>query len=336
MLVRNENSRVTSSFVVAPGNSDSVVHARIQNKAFALAVIANVLWGTSFLASKYTLQVWGPFTASTLRFALALVLMAIGFPAFGVRISFPKNLEQWTAAILVGLSGFGFLYPLQLMGLQTVSTSVSASIMLTSPLIVVLLGRFFLSEHFSIQKILAIFLGITGGLLLLGIKFDFISSHIAKGQVLTLAASLSLAASIIITRKFAKNLAAGTITFWSTLAGFLFLLPFALREPSVIHRTEAFLPGIIALVYLGLVCSALCFLLWNSALSLAPAKQLASSMHIKTPVAVLMGVLLAGERLSFSMLCGAIIVGLGVWLSQIPEGVNLVTLQQRLLKGLLE
>jgi drug/metabolite transporter (DMT)-like permease len=87
---------------------------------FALALMANVIWGTSFLASKYTLKVWGPFTASALRFALALVGMLLLLPAMGFPIQIPRTKKAWTQIFWVGLTGFGVLYPLQLAGLMAI------------------------------------------------------------------------------------------------------------------------------------------------------------------------------------------------------------------------
>lgn len=82
-----------------------------KSQGFLLALAANVLWGTSFLASKHTLAVWGPFTASALRFTLALLVMAVAFPALGFRIRAPKTFEVWAGIALLALTGFGALYP---------------------------------------------------------------------------------------------------------------------------------------------------------------------------------------------------------------------------------
>jgi drug/metabolite transporter (DMT)-like permease len=321
----NENSRVASSIALSSRVVSSEVHApKFKNKAFAFALLANILWGTSFLASKYTLQVWGPLSASALRFGVALIFMVILFPMLEIKINRLRSPRDVLAVFIIGVTGFGILYPLQLTGLQTISSSTSAAIMLTSPLFVILLGRIFLSESFSAKKIVAILLGMVGGTLLLNAKFNFSSGFEGmKGELLTLGASVTLAVSAIVTRKFAKQLSAGTLTFWSMFVGFILMLPFAIREPVKIYAHSDLISGIVALLYLALVCSALCFLLWNAALSLAPAKNIASSMHIKTPAAVLLGVLVAGERLSTLTLTGAIIVGAGVWLSQLSEDSRL-------------
>lgn len=196
---------------------------------FSLAMIANVLWGTSFLASKYTLQSWGPFTASALRFAIAILIMGVALPISGFKLNIPKRRSEFLGIILVGLSGFGLLYPLQLSGLKLISSGLSAAIMLTSPLFVIALSAIFLKEMISFRKISALILGIIGGCVLIfstGSSIFVTGSNFLLGSTLTLAASLSLALSVIATRKASANLDAANLTFWSMLFGLVLIAPF--------------------------------------------------------------------------------------------------------------
>lgn len=286
---------------------------------FVLAMIANILWGTSFLASKNTLEVWGPFTASALRFAVALVVMAVALPLAGFSLRIPKNRPDIIGIVLVGISGFGLLYPLQLSGLSVISSGLSAAIMLTSPLFVIALSALILRESISIRKIFAVSLGLIGGCVLLlsgGVAVIKTGSNVILGSLLTLGASACLAFSVIATRKISGQINSANITFWSMLFGFILLLPFSGYE--LVHR-EPFTPtplSIVSLLYLAIICSAVCFLVWNRAIVRSSPKELATTMHIKTPTAVVLGVLFAGETLSLSMIVGTLIVGLGVWLSQ--------------------
>jgi hypothetical protein len=56
------------------------------SSGFLLAIVANILWGTSFLASKYTLQAWGPFTSVALRFGIATVCLLVILKALKKKI----------------------------------------------------------------------------------------------------------------------------------------------------------------------------------------------------------------------------------------------------------
>lgn len=148
-------------------SADSPILALNLSPGFMLAILANILWGASFLASKYTLQAWGPFTASSLRFGLATIALFIIFRLLNRRIEIPANIKQWGGLVIIATTGLGALYPLQLAGLKYVPSSLSAAIMLTSPLLVLLLGKTILKEKLTFQKWVALALGVIGGSILL-------------------------------------------------------------------------------------------------------------------------------------------------------------------------
>ena len=307
----------SSPFEITSGSLSRTDPAFETRSGFSLALIANVLWGTSFLASKYTLQSWGPVTASTLRFAVALIALAIAFRIAGKKICPPRSWPELTSVALVGFTGFGLLYPLQLGGLTEISSGLSSAIMLTSPLFVISLAAPLLGENFSGKKTAAMILGIVGGYLILegdGLKPDFNASTI--GMLLTLGASLSLAWSAIATRKALSHLDSENLTFWSMLFGLVMLSPFAFHETLRDGLAVPSFNSVLALLYLAIVCSAVCFLVWNKAIARSSPRELATTMHVKTPTAVFLGAGLAGESISMPMLIGVATVAIGVWLSQ--------------------
>jgi drug/metabolite transporter (DMT)-like permease len=300
---------------------------------FALALMANVIWGTSFLASKYTLKVWGPFTASALRFALALVGMLLLLPAMGFPIQIPRTKKAWTQIFWVGLTGFGVLYPLQLAGLMAIPSSLSAAIMLSSPLFVVLLSAGFLQEVLSTQKLIAIAIGIIGGIILVnpanlpGNTWIVGSIPLViKGVFFTLAASLSLAVSVLATRSASKHMDSTSVTFWSMGVGVILLLPFTLLEQPRAHTAEQMTSATLALVFLAVVCSVIAFLMWNRAIKMTNPQNIASTMHFKTPVAVVLGVVVANESITSAVIIGTVLISAAVWLSQYkrkPESTSI-------------
>lgn len=293
------------------------------SSGFMLAIVANILWGTSFLASKYTLQAWGPFTSAALRFGIATVCLLGILKAMNKKIDMPENSKQWIGLIVIATSAFGVLYPMQLAGLKFIPSSLSAAIMLISPLAVLLLSRVVLQERLSKLKYVALTFGVLGGGVLLsstshGVSIDF-NSDLAWGTFLTLASAVSLAISAIATRKYSKDISSASITFWTMAIGFLELsLAAFIFEENVLAtiNTNSNILSWVSLFFLAFVCSAFCFYIWNHALSKASPQEIASSMHIKTPTAVLIGVFIANEELTATVIIGTALVMFGVWLSQ--------------------
>ena len=293
------------------------------SSGFVLAIVANILWGTSFLASKYTLQAWGPFTSAALRFGIATVCLLGILKAMKKKIEMPETLGHWVALIVIATSAFGVLYPMQLAGLKFIPSSLSAAIMLMSPLAVLLLSRVVLKERLSKLKYVALTFGVVGGAVLIsstsnGMKINF-NSDFFWGTLLTLASAISLAISAVATRKYSNEISSSTITFWTMAIGFVELTIFAfIFEEDVLASItrDANTLSIVSLFFLAFVCSAFCFYIWNFALSKASPQEIASSMHIKTPTAVLLGVFIANEELNAPIIIGTALVMFGVWLSQ--------------------
>ena len=293
------------------------------SSGFVLAIVANILWGTSFLASKYTLQAWGPFTSAALRFGIATVCLLGILKAMKKKTEMPETLGHWVALIVIATSAFGVLYPMQLAGLKFIPSSLSAAIMLMSPLAVLLLSRAVLKERLSKLKYVALVFGVVGGAVLIsstsnGMKINF-DSDFFWGSLLTLASAISLAISAVVTRKYSNKISSSTITFWTMAIGFVELTIFAfIFEEDVLASItrDANTLSIVSLFFLAFVCSAFCFYIWNFALSKASPQEIASSMHIKTPTAVLLGVFIANEELNAPIIIGTALVMFGVWLSQ--------------------
>ncbi|HXH76161.1 MAG TPA: DMT family transporter [Bacteriovoracaceae bacterium] len=292
------------------------------SSGFMLAIIANFLWGTTFLASKYTLLAWGPFTSAGLRFGIATICLFVVLKVLGKKIETPQDLKQWFGLLVIGTTAFGLLYPMQLAGLKFIPSSLSAAIMLTSPLAVLFLGRIILRERLSKIKYLALGFGIAGGSILItstsNLSVNF-NTDFVYGSFLTFASALSLAISIIATRKVSKNISSVSLTFWSMAIGFfeLTIAAFIFEENILasINRNSNLLVWL-SMIFLAVVCSSFCFFIWNHALSKASPQEIASSMHIKTPTAVLIGVVIANEELTAPIIIGTALVMYGVWLSQ--------------------
>ena len=139
------------------------------------------------------------------------------------------------------------------------------------------------------------------------------------GALLTFLSSAFLAVSVIASRKVSKDFSSSSLTFWSMTIGFveLTLAAFILEENVLASITsKANLVSWLSLMFLALVCSAFCFFIWNSALSKSSPQEIASSMHIKTPTAVIIGIFIANESFTAQIFVGTSLVMFGVWLSQ--------------------
>jgi drug/metabolite transporter (DMT)-like permease len=120
------------------------------------------------------------------------------------------------------------------------------------------------------------------------------------------------------------------ITVAVTGTGSLLLLPLAGYEVVMANVTGDGLPplpllGWIGIFYLGLVASALAYLLYNASLRHLDASAVGVYTNLIPIVGVLTGVVVLGEPLSARAIIGGLVVMLGVWITSRSERPVTVT-----------
>ena len=130
---------------------------------------------------------------------------------------------------------------------------------------------------------------------LFGTSLSVTDKDFLIGVGLTFGAAISLALSAIFTKTISNKVDAANLTFWSIAGGLLVMIPLAAVESARSGLKAPSSQSILALIYLAAICSALCFFIWNRAIAKSTPKELATTMHVKTPMAVLLGVAIAGE-----------------------------------------
>ncbi len=76
----------------------------------------------------------------------------------------------------------------------------------------------------------------------------------------------------------------------------------------------------VALLFLALVCSVIAYFVYNFALTRVAASRVAVYVYFEPVVAVLLGVTLLGESLSWQTIGGAVAIGLSVVMVNLVKG----------------
>jgi drug/metabolite transporter (DMT)-like permease len=112
---------------------------------------------------------------------------------------------------------------------------------------------------------------------------------------------------------FARNSMIG-VTAFTFFAGTLGALPFGLSGLTQ-ALADAPWPHIAALLWLGIAPSFIGYLAWNAALRRTSASQVSSFIYFSPPIAVLIGWVWLGERLTALTVVGGVITVAGVVLA---------------------
>lgn len=295
------------------------------------AVLSNIIWGSSFLASKIILIGNNPIFITVLRFLIAAFAMFVFglFRKNDFQIGVVKN--RCLEVVLLGLVGYSGLYYFQMTGLKTISSSHSAAVMLLAPIVTLVLTAF-INKTIKTYEVITVLVSFLGAFLVLSQRSCITCTGPEfEGLVMTVFAAICLGVSVLQTknllRVFGEKKEPFTVfnlTFYSILVGVVGLIILSvfggrLNSFYIQSASGTFWSW---LFYLGLVCSVFAFLVWNWAIKYASSTTVAISMYLKTPVAFGLGAVVLSEKLDFSFYFGSILILVSLVFNQFykPKG----------------
>ena len=275
----------------------------------ALYALLCVIWGSTWLVIKVGYGGLGPFNVAALRFFLAGALLAALVPILGAR--WPRGRVEWTLVAVEGVVLFGADYGLIYWAELTLDSGLAAILFATLPLITVGFAHLYIpGDRLTPRKLAGTLLAFVGVAVLFG---DHI--RIDPGQAAPMLAVVASAVCAAIAGVAAKRhggalhpaslnapamfVGAVVLTAASLLAGDGFAIP---RAPATWG----------AIAYLAVAGSVVTFLIYFTLLKTWSLTSL-SFISVFTPaVAVLLGVLLLGERLTLPAIAGSALILAGV------------------------
>jgi len=283
------------------------------------AIFVTFLWSTSFIIIKWGLVEIPPITYAGLRYILAF-LCFFPFVINKKYISEIKQLKttQWKNLILLGIVFYTFTQGTQFLGLSLLP-SVTVSLMLNfTPLVVTIMGIFWLSENPTPLQWIGSALFITG---IIAYFFPIaLSGNQSVGLIIMLIGVMANAGSAIIGRDINKrrDISPLVVTFISMGIGAIILIIIGISMDGV---PVISLKVLFYLIWLAAVNTALAFTLWNLTLRTLTAME---SSIINGTMLIQIAILAAyflGENLSYQKVIGMIIAGGGAVLVQIKKGI---------------
>ena len=287
----------------------------MKQKSWIPAYIAlGVVWGCSFIFIKQGLEFLTPFGVAFGRCAFGALSLIIVLKVR--RQNFPRDKSTWAKLWVVSLllnvfPGILFAYA------EVHLTSILAGIInATTPLMtLIVLLTIFREEKVYRYQFLGLIVGALGVLTVLGI-WKGIGENSGLAVLALLAAVTCYGFSFPFTRKYVLPLGLRSDVMATTqiTAASITLLPLFLIHG--LAKSEYRIGPILAMVGLGVLGTGYAYI-WNFKIISAAGSSIASSVTYLTPVvAVFMGWLFLGERISWNEPVGGALVILGAAISQ--------------------
>jgi probable blue pigment (indigoidine) exporter len=272
----------------------------------AVTAVAPATWGTTYRATTELLPADRPLLAATIRaLPVGLLMVAMG------RV-LPRGQWWWKAPVL-GALNIGLFFALLFVAAYRLPGGVAATLGAVQPLVVAALSVPLLGRVLSTRTVLIGLSGVAGvGLLVLRATAALDLVGILAG----LAATLSMAAGVVLTKRWGRPVPLVAFTGWNLGFGGLLLLPVALvveGPPSSMTGTN-----VAGFAYLAIVNTALGYALWLRGVERLPATNMAFLALMSPVVATITGWIVLAEGLTGLQMLGAAVALSALVAGQLP------------------
>ena len=276
---------------------------------YGLLLLLSTLWGASFAFLKLTVASIPPLTAIAWRTAIAGALLYAIMRAQGLRL--PTDTASWKSFIVVSAVNTVFPFMLIAWGLQWVDAGLAVILNSTTPIFAFLI-TYVLTRHEPVtrRRLFGVAAGITGIVFIVGASALGGLGQQLLPQLAIVLASLSYATSAIYGRAF-REMNPMVPACGSLLFGAVVLAPLALivETPWTVTPTST---SIIALLVLGVFCTALGNVLYFRLLGTLGSLGTTAQSYLRVPIGVLAGILLVGDQFTSTAGFGLVCVMAGV------------------------
>jgi len=270
-----------------------------------------LLWGSGFLWIKISLNGLTPTQLLFARLALGAATLLVVLRIHGERL--PTARTTWAHLAAAALVANVIPYLLFAIAEQEVDSAVAGMLNATTPLWTMTLAYVtYQTRQLSALQALGLVLGLVGTLLIFS-PWNLGTQFTSRGAVLCLIAAFSYAVSYLYMARYLLStdnsplaLSAAQLLMATGLAAFMLPMSDGLRVPSWRIDTTA------SIVILGILGTGLAYVLNYRIISEDGPVVASVVVYLLPVVAVLLGMLVLGERLSGSALLGMVVVLAGV------------------------
>ncbi len=276
----------------------------------------SMFWGGTFVAGRVVAADLPPFSAAFLRFAIASVSLVILVRVYEGGL--PRlRLGQLLPVFILGMSGIFVYNVLFFTGLRTVEAGRAAVIVATNPIFVALLAAPLFKEPLGMGRLVGIGLSVCGAILAItgGRPQDLFNQALSWGDVAIFGCVASWVIYLLVGKVMMKDLSPHAAVTWSCLVGVAALLPFSLAEGLPGHILALTWTRWAALIYLGVFGTVLGFTWFYQGVKTIGPSRAAVFINFVPVWAIVSGFLILGETISLTLIMGAVMVGLGVFLT---------------------
>ena len=282
----------------------------LSGRAWAEMLVLALIWGGSFLSIRIALDEISPLMSVAHRVTWAMLVLWVVVAV--MRIPLPRNSRIWFTFLVMGLLNNVIPFGLMAWGQLHIESGLTSILnAFTAVVGVVMAALFFSDERLMPRKIIGVVLGFFGVAVAIGLEnfknFDLRS----LAQLAVIGGTVAYAVAGVWARKnlvgmppqlAAAGMLTGATVIMLPLVYFVEGLPTFDLQPRTL----------VAIGYYAVIATAAAYLLYYRVLAMAGSGNLMLVTLLVAPVAITLGAVVLGEKLSANALIGFVILAVGL------------------------
>ncbi|MBQ1204546.1 MAG: DMT family transporter [Alistipes sp.] len=275
------------------------------------ALFAVTVWGATFVSTKVLIGFGlSPAEIFLIRFLMAYICL----------LPFAKGklwADSWQDELRfagVGITGGSLYFLAENMALEYAPASNVSLIVCSAPVwTALLLALLYRNERMNGRQIWGSVVAFLG-MVLVVLNGRFVLQIAPKGDLLAFAAAWLWVLYSLIIKQIGHRYKALFITRKTFFYGLLTILPWFLYEPFEVNWTTLLHPLVAGnLLFLGVVASMLCYLVWTVAMRELGAVRATNYIYLNPLITILTAAICIAERITPIALLGAGLILYGMW-----------------------
>lgn len=268
------------------------------------------IWGLSFPAIRAGLETLPPLLFAAFRYHVGGVAL-LGIVVIRRADWRPRTREDGVAILLAGvflIAGNSLLF----VGQQTVPSGIAAILYALIPILTTGFAAAVLpAEPLSGRRIVGVVVGLAGVAVIASPDPGNLLSAEVVGTAFVVAAAVSVSLGSVLLRSRTPTIGIGPMTAWAMLVGGLILHGGSLAIGERASQAVPSTVGVVAVVYLGVVASALAYVVYFTLLERYGPLEINLVSYLVPVVATAGGVLLFEEVVAPTMVVGFVLIAGG-------------------------
>jgi drug/metabolite transporter (DMT)-like permease len=246
-----------------------------------------------------------------MRLILAVILLlAI---ALIQKRDFKINIKSQGYILILAVIAVFHLW-IQVTGLKFTTASNTGWIIGTAPIFMALLGLIFFNEKLNTLKVFGIFIATFGLLLLVGkgnlTNIDIIEN---KGDLLVLSSAFTWGIYSMVNKKISLNYSPLMTILYLFIMMAIIIIPFTINDASIKSVINLSNIGWISILFLGLLCSGVSYVIWAYALREMESAKVGAYLYFEPFVTVITAWIFLTEDITLLMILSGLIITAGVF-----------------------